>query len=441
MNHKLAGWSRRWALPAACALLLSACSGGGEGQQGQQQGQQQQPPKQAEVLSVEPRDLELDKSYPAMVRSDRSVDLVARVDGYLESQNFEPGEMVEQGQTLFVIEQAPYEAAVAQARADVQSARASNTEAQRNYERYERLYNTGSISQQQLDQALSNRNTARAAVAQAQAALESAQIDLGYTEVTSPTEGYVSLNQVNVGNYVPVQTLLASVTPVDPLEVRFALPQDDAFALRRQRGMQDAPQIVPELDFPFETGGMKDRSALTGDLNFLGSQVDQSTSTISARAVFDNPGQLFLPGQFVRVRLRNLMRFNVIAVPEIAVTEGLKGPQVMVLSDDNTAQNRFVSLGAQARGWVIITDGLQSGERVIVSNIGGISTGNTIDPQPFNGLEDQMPQDESGSSAGQDGGSGQGGGSGQQGSSGGGASGQSGGASGQGSGDSRGQNQ
>ncbi|MFC0338549.1 membrane fusion protein, multidrug efflux system [Kushneria avicenniae] len=393
MNHKFARQVQGWSLIGVFSLLLVACGGNDDKQSEEQQAP---PPKQAQVQTLEPRDLELDKNYPAMVRSDQAVDIVARVDGYLEKQLYQAGDIVEKGQTLFTIEKGPYQAAVEQARADLQSARANYSEAQRDYQRYQRLYQQGSISQQQRDQALNERETSNAAVAQAKAALDSAQIDLNYTDVKSPVSGQVSLNLVNVGNYVAAQTELAEVNPVDPLEVRFSLPQSDAFALRRQRQMDNAPNIGVELNFPYGDDSATTDTTLKGDLNFLGSRVDESTSTVQARAVFANPQGLFLPGQFVRVQLANLMRFHVLAVPEVAVTEGLKGPQVMLVNDKGEAESRFITMGEQSRGWVIVPEGLEAGDKVIVSNIGGISAGDKIDAQPFDGSAEDEPQDPSG---------------------------------------------
>ncbi|SPJ34845.1 efflux RND transporter periplasmic adaptor subunit [Kushneria phyllosphaerae] len=397
MNQKFARRIQGWSLIGVFSLLLVACGGNDDKKD---EGQQAPPPKQAQVQTLKPFDLEMDKTYPAMVRSDRSVDIIARVDGTLEQQHYRAGDIVQKGDILFTIEKDTYQAAVAQAQADLQSARASANEAQRDYERYQRLYQNGSISQQQRDQALSQRDTSRAAVAQSQAALKSARIDLDYTDVKAPVTGQVSLNEVNVGNYVARQTELAEVTPVDPLEVRFSLPQDDAFALRRQRHMEDAPKVGVELDFPYGQDSATTDTSLEGDLDFLGDRVDESTSTVQSRAVFENPQNLFLPGQFVRVKLKNLMRFHVLAVPEVAVTEGLKGPQIFVLNDNNEAESRFVTMGEQARGWVILTEGIAPGDRVIVSNLGGISGGNKIDPQPFDGNTDETPGDPSGKDGG-----------------------------------------
>ena len=397
MNQNLARRIQGWGLVGVFSLLLTACGGSEENQSSGQQ--QEKPPREAQVQTLSPFDLEMNKTYPAMVRSDQSVDIVARVDGYLESQHYKAGDIVEKGDPLFTIEKAPYKAAVEQSRADLQSARANYNEAQRDYVRYQRLYQNGSISQQQRDQALNRRETTKAAVAQAQAALDSAQIDLNYTDVTAPVSGQVSLNEVNVGNYVPVQTELAEITPVDPLEVRFSLPQEDAFALRRQRQMENAPGVNVALDFPYAGDSGTTDTTLKGDLDFLGSRVDESTSTVQARAIFANPQGLFLPGQFVRVQLENLMRFHVLAVPEVAVTEGLKGPQVYVLDDDNKVQSRFITMGEQSRGWVIVSEGLKPGERVVVSAIGSLSAGDRVDPQPFDGNADVNPGDPSGTDA------------------------------------------
>ncbi|GHC20736.1 hemolysin D [Kushneria pakistanensis] len=395
MNQKFARRIQGWSLIGVFSLLLVAC-GGNDDEQSEEQ--QAPPPKQAQVQTLKPFDLEMDKTYPAMVRSDRSVDIIARVDGTLEEQHYRAGEIVKKGDILFTIEKDTYQAAVAQSRADLQSARARANESQRDYERYQRLYQNGSISQQQRDQALSQRDTSRAAVAQAQAALDSAQIDLDYTDVKAPVSGQVSLNEVNVGNYVTRQnqTRLTTVTPINPLEVRFSLPQSDAFALRRQRQMEGAPNVSVELDFPYGDDSATTDTSLMGDLDFLGARVDESTSTVQARAVFENPQSLFLPGQFVRVQLKNLMRFHVLAVPEVAVTEGLKGPQVLLLNDDGEAESRFITMGEQARGWIIVTEGLSEGDRVIVSNIGGVSAGDRIDAQPFDGNIDDEPKNPSG---------------------------------------------
>ncbi|WP_244158446.1 efflux RND transporter periplasmic adaptor subunit [Salinicola socius] len=268
----------------------------------------------------------------------------------------------------------------------MQSAQAEVSRAKRDAERYARLYNQNSVSQQQRDQAKADLSTAQAALAQARAALDSAQINLSYTEVNAPVSGMISLSEINVGNLVQPPQELATITPLNPIEVRFSLPADDAFSLRQQRQKEDegATDTVI-LTAPGTESASRDALQLRGKLDFLGSRVDESTSTVQAEAVFQNDDQLFLPGQFVRISLPHVMRYDVYAVPAIAVTEGLKGPQVFVVNGEGKAESRFVSLGEIAGDWQIITEGLKPGDRVVVSGIGSISAGDQIDAQPFTG--------------------------------------------------------
>lgn len=372
------------------SALLVAC--GQEEQAEQAEGQQQEPPpRTVEVTEAGRQDLPLDKSYSSLLRSDNEVTLVARVTGYLQERHFEPGEFVEEDQLLYSIEPDVYRATVNQREADLQSARAEFSRAQRDAQRFERLLNQNSVSRQDYDQARADLGVAQASVAQAEAALESAQIDLNYAEVTAPVAGMISLSEINVGNLVQPGTELATVTPLDPLEVRFQMPQNDAFALRRQlREGSSVEDIRASLALPGRDGG-EDQS-LEGRLGYLGSRVSDTTSTVQASASFDNPDGAILPGQFARVSIEGLKRYGVYAVPEIAVTQGLMGPQVFVLDEDDRARSRTVSLGEVAGPWQILVDGLEEGDRVVVGDPTGIEPGTAIDPQPFDGDADQVAE-------------------------------------------------
>ncbi|WP_163577055.1 efflux RND transporter periplasmic adaptor subunit [Halomonas faecis] len=375
-NGRMALWG------LAAGLLLAAC-GQEEAPQQAQEGSQERPPQPVEVAELSPRDISLEKSYPSLLRSDDEVTLVARVSGTLEERHFEPGQLVEKGQTLYTIEPDLYQAVVNQREADLQSARAELARAQRDAERFERLLSQNSVSRQQVDQARAELGVASASVAQAEAALESARIDLRYAEVTAPVSGRIGLSQINVGNLVNSGTELATITPLDPLEVRFQLPQRDAFELRRQIGESSVEAITARLQIPGVDGA--EGGVLEGQLDFLGSRVDEATSTVRASASFPNSDGQVLPGQFVRVSLEGLKRFGVLAVPEIAVGQGLMGPQLFVLDDDDVARARPVDLGEVAGPWQIIRGGIEAGERVIVGDPSGIEPGTPIDPQPFGG--------------------------------------------------------
>jgi membrane fusion protein, multidrug efflux system len=370
-------------LTLVAALALAAC--GQEQAEAPPQGaEQERPPHQVEVAEMARQDIPLNKSYPSLLRSDGEVTLVARVNGFLEERHFEPGQLVEEGDRLYTIEPDLYQATVNQREADLQSARAEFSRAQRDAQRFEQLLSQNSVSRQQYDQALADQRVAQASVAQAEAALTSANLDLGYSQVTAPVSGMISLSQINVGNLVTSGTELATITPLDPLEVRFQLPQRDAFELRRQLSESgDISDIRARLSIPGVSGGSD--SELEGRLDYLGSRVDTGTSTVQASATFANPDATVLPGQFVRVRIEGLKRFDVMAVPEIAVTQGLMGPQVFVLDDENKARAQTVTLGETAGPWQIIRDGLEPGDRVIVGDPAGLEPGMAIDPQPFDG--------------------------------------------------------
>ncbi|WP_245184416.1 efflux RND transporter periplasmic adaptor subunit [Halomonas salinarum] len=383
--HDNATPMRRWRLTLlglALAGLVAGCNSESDGQAQAAGSDQKAPATPGEVMAIERRDIALDKSYPSLLSSENEVTVVARVSGLLEARRFEPGDRVEKGESLYTIEPATYQAAMRSAEADLQSAKAERDRAQRDANRYERLLSQNSVSRQDYDEALADLQVARATVAQNQAALDSAHIDLDYTDVEAPVSGAISLSEVNVGNLVDPGTALAIITPLDPLEVRFQLPQDDALALRRQRNDKEA-SIEATLSRPAEGGNAAQR--LQGELDYLGSRVSESTSTVEARAMFDNPEGRFLPGQFVRISLAGLKRFDVLAVPEMAVTEGLMGPQVFVLDDDNKARARTVELGETAGHWLIIKDGLEAGDRVLASDPGSVQPGTLIEPQPFDG--------------------------------------------------------
>jgi len=341
---KTAFHTGRAVLLALAASMLVAC-GSDESPKGTAgAGGQSLPPVTVEVTTVTRQDIPLNKSYSSLLRSDNEVTLVARVTGILESRQFEQGDRVEQGDLLYTIEPELYQA-----------------------------------SRQQVDQAQAELRVAQARVAQAEAALASARIDLNYTQVKAPVAGMVGLSQINVGNLVNAGTELVTITPLDPLEVRFQLPQKDAFALRQQLtdGMT-LKDIKASLQLAGDNGA--EPIVLQGQMDFLGSRVDEKTSTVQASASFANPQALVLPGQFVRVSLEGLKRFNVIAVPEIAVTQGLMGPQVYVVDDEGKARAQVVQLGELAGDWQIILDGLEEGMKIVSGDPAGIKPGTPIKP-------------------------------------------------------------
>lgn len=377
---KTAFHTGRAVLLALAASLLVACGSDESPQDAAASGGQALPPVTAEVLTVKRQDIPLQKSYSSLLRSDDEVTLVARVTGVLETRQFEQGDRVEQGDLLYTIEPELYQARVNERAADLKSAQAELDRARRDAERYQQLLSRNSVSRQQVDQAQAELSVAQARVAQAEAALASARIDLNYTQVKAPVAGMVGLSQINLGNLVNAGSELVTITPLDPLEVRFQLPQRDAFELRKQLagGETDIRDIRASLQLAGNNGAQS--LTLQGQMDFLGSRVDERTSTVQASARFENPEAQVLPGQFVRVSIEGLKRFNVIAVPEIAVTQGLMGPQVFVVDEEGKARAQAVQLGEIAGEWQIILEGLEEGVQVVSGDPSGIKPGTPIQP-------------------------------------------------------------
>src|SRR5699024_2830821 len=197
-------------------------------------GGKQGSPTPAKVMTMAPRAIKLDKSYPAQLRNEREGTEVGRVRGLLEAQHFQPGEQVEQGDHLYTIEPDVYQAAVNERKADVESARAKARQSKQDANRARELLQENAISEQQAELKIAQSRVDQAAITQAEAALESDRIKLDYTQVTAPVTGQIGLSRVNVGNVVDSGTALVTITPLDTLEVRFQLPLEDAFELRRQ---------------------------------------------------------------------------------------------------------------------------------------------------------------------------------------------------------------
>lgn len=373
MSASALKWSVYSIVTAIAVSLLAGCGSGGSAKGG---GQKSAVP--AQVLTLHAQTVGMSKSYPALLRSKQQVQVVARVGGFLEKRYYDEGQHVTKGEKLFTIEPAPYKAQLEQKQADLASAKASEHETRLNWERVSTLYKRHVDSRQQRDDAKAKLETAQASVKQAKAAVDQAQINMGYTQVKAPVSGMIGLRKVNVGNLVQASQQLATITPLNPIEARFSMPVSEAAALRAQRANQKAPKVSAVIT----TSGGK---TVTGKVDFLGSRVDQQTSTVQARATFNNPHAVFLPGQFVRVKLEHLQLHYLLAVPQAAVGEGQEGPQLYVLDKNGQAQPRNVNLGAQVGHWIIVTHGVKPGDRVVVDHIATIDAGTPIQPQPVKG--------------------------------------------------------
>ena len=355
----------------ALTLGVAACGGSGDGGQGQKGGGT--PPPPVSVTEVQTEDVTIREDYAGRVRGAREVAVRARVEGVLEERLYDEGKVVQQGEPLFRIDPEPFEVALQAAKAQRQSAQADLNQAEREWNRVSSLYEQNAVSERERDNARSAFELAQAQVAVAEAEVERAELELGYTDVEAPVTGVTGLETQSEGNLIERGTELTHITQMNPVHVRFALPENDAAARRRAReAMQSkgngdhcstAKLVLPD-------GSEYEH---TGTIDFTASTIDAETGTVTARAVFPNEEQQIVPGQFVRIRVTLKTLEDVVTVPAKAVSDGQNGGlQVFVLDEDNKAQPRQVETGQVVDGRRIITDGLEAGDRVVTGGMAGI---------------------------------------------------------------------
>ena len=331
------------------------------------------PPALVAVQEVQPKTIPVEFEYPAQTAGSREVEVRARVSGILQRRNYEEGAPVRAGQSLFTLDSATYEAAVARAEADVAAAEARQNAARRNAARMKPLFDAKAASQKDYDDAVSADEVAAADVKAARARLTDARLNLTYTKVESPVSGISSRALKSEGTLVSgPDVLLTTVSQVDPIYVNFGLSEADQSRLRTDAaaGKLTLPKDNKfEVMVKFEDGKTYSRA---GKLAFSDVRVNPQTGTSDARAEIPNPAGEVRPGQFVRVVLKGASRPNAIAVPQRAVMEMGGNKIVYVLSQDSKAMPRPVVVGDWTGTDWIITSGLNTGDKVIVDGLAKI---------------------------------------------------------------------
>lgn len=352
----------------ALSVLLSAC---GSSDEGQEQGQSMPSPP-VTVETVNKTRVDIDERYAGRVRGAREVAVMTRVDGVLKERLYEEGQVVKKGEPLFLIHPEPFEVELQAAEAQKQRAKADLNQAEREWQRVSRLYKQNAVSERERDRALSALEMARAAMAVARADINRAKLMLSYTRVEAPISGVTSLETLSEGTLLERGTELTRMTQMDPVHVRFAIPESDATLQREaRRALSDSDRETPlrEATLILSDGEEYEH---TGVVDFTASTIDPRTGTVSARAVFDNPQQRVVPGEFVRVRMTLETLENVVLLPARALGDGPDGRQVFVVDDENKAHARSVQTGRTVDGQTLILGGLEEGERVVVNGIAAL---------------------------------------------------------------------
>lgn len=322
-----------------------------------------------------------------------TVEMRARVSGFLQSIHFTPGTHVSQGDLLFVIDPREYVADLDAAQAEVQSAQAKVQWAQIELERAQRLFQQRAGAEAEVVRWRGERDVAAAAVARGKARVARAQLNLDYTRVTAPISGRVSRNYVDLGNLVGEgePTLLTTITRFDPIYAYFNLNERNLLKVMNEYRKQAAergfnPKTAPARDIGVPLGmglAIEKGYPHEGRLDFAESGVDPGTGTLQLRGVFPNPGGLpvILPGLFARVRMPIGEREGALMVTERAIGSDQVGRYLMVIDAENRVDKRPVQIGQVVDGLVVITEGLRAGERVVVNGIQRARPGAKVDPE------------------------------------------------------------
>lgn len=316
------------------------------------------------------------------------VDVRSRVAGAVQAVHFREGALVKRGELLLTIDPAPYAAEVDRAEAQVVSAQARVGFTRSERERSQRLWEERAIAQREFDERMNAQLEADAALRAAQAALQSARLNLGYTQVRAPVAGRVGRLEVTVGNLVaagPGAPVLTTLVSVDPIYASFeADEQIVGQALKDVQGFNGPGQTGRQLErIPVRMGtaGAVD-TPFEGRLQLVDNQVDARSGTVRVRAVFDNKDGSLMPGQFARLRMGQAKQASALLVNERAVGTDQSKKFVLVVDAENKASYREVTLGASVNGLRVVTEGLKPGERIVVNGLQRVRPGATVAPQP-----------------------------------------------------------
>jgi len=346
------------------------------------------PPPQVTLGTVEIKTVPVVYEYVGMTQASKTVEVRARVQGFIETRDFLEGAYLKEGARLFTIDSRSFKADREIAAAQVEQAESRLRLAEQEVKRMQSVKQPGAIAQSDLDQRIAEQSSALAALRLAKAQLSKADLELSYATVTAPLTGFVGKAQKEIGSLVDgnQNSLLTVMQQVDPLYVSFQVSESDFLTWRREEKSgqlvlvqgERAPHVgITLLDgSPFENEGL---------LDFENVNLNTQTGTVELRATFKNEGNVLKPGQFVNVYLKGWQRPNTMAVPQRAVSQSPEGAYIYVVGSDSKAERRTIKVGTWAgQDWVVL-DGLKEGEKVIVEGLTKVRPGSPVVPVPASG--------------------------------------------------------
>ena len=342
------------------------------------------PPAPPEVTVATPtqQDVTIYHEFVGSTEAFKSVNIRARVQGFLDKMSFVPSSYVRKGELLFIIEPEPYEAQRDRAAAGLKAAEAGLARAESDLDRLEQAVETNAVSQQEVTRARAERDQASAGMLQAQAELTNAEIQLDYTTIETPIDGLVSRNYVDIGNLVGAgeSTLLTTVRQIDPIYAYFEVSERFVAQVLEQRGGHKDPGTETDVlaTLLLEETGLE----IEGRIDSMENTVDAATGTIRVRGVFPNKDAKIFPGFFVRVRLPGEFLEGALLVEESALGTDLGGRYLMIIGDGDVVEKRYIEPGPLQKDKTrVILAGLEAGERFITEGLQRARPGMPVTPQ------------------------------------------------------------
>ena len=364
-------------------VTLSLAIAAGLGACGEKNEYAAPPPPKVTIATPVARDVTRYYEATGNTAAVNSVDLVARVQGFVQAISYTDGQFVKKGTSLFTIEPEPYKLKVDAAKASVTSAQATLLVKQQDFARQADLLQRQVSAQVSYDQALAARDSAQADVQSAQANERQAEIDLGYTDVTAPFDGVVTARQVSIGQLVGANTptTLSTIVELDPIWANFNVSERDVLKVREFLA-GEGRTTANLLGTPVEVGLQTEEGyPHAGKLDYVAPDVDSSTGTLAARAILDNANRALLPGFFVRIRIPGKPR-PALLVPDIAIGSDQGGRYVLVVNKDNIVEQRKVTPGQLEGDLRVIDEGLAKDDRVVIGGIMQAIPGQKVDAEP-----------------------------------------------------------
>jgi RND family efflux transporter MFP subunit len=366
-------------------LLLTACQ--------PQQAAPPPPPPKVTVSQPVVRNVVESDEYTGRLEAVDSVDIRARVNGYLQSVHFTDGAIVKKGTLLFVIDPRPYQAELNRAKAQLEQAIARFERTQKDFARAQQLVKSRAMSQEEVDTRAADQREAQEAVQAARAAVEAVQLNVEFTQVKAPISGRISRHLVTEGNLInggtAESTLLTRIVSLDPLYGYFDV--DERAFLKYTRLWRNGTRPGSrEVNIPVVLG-LADETGFPhqGHLDFIDNRLDPNTGTMTGRAIFSNADLTLFPGLFARIRLPGSSRYEALLLPDEAIGTDQTQRFAFVVNDQHTVEYRKVTLGPIIGGLRVIRDGLKPEDWVIVNGVQRVRTGARVDPQPQETPEDQ----------------------------------------------------